>query len=129
VLYLSATALATPPDSFALAELEFAAVDAEDADSVEVSYETLAMAGDLAGGDILGSLTSSQSAPLSFRLAGMCLLDGDLDSNGRRDIFDLLELLKIVSHRNEPTLCSDLDGSGRTDIFDLIELLKLMRQN
>jgi hypothetical protein len=129
VLHLTARVLATPPDSFALAELEFSPLNAEDIDGVQVSYQALALAGDLAGGDILSSLTAGQSGPLSFRLEDMCLLAGDLDNSGQRDVFDLLEILKIVSRRNEATLCSDLNGSGTTDIFDLLELLKLMKQN
>ncbi len=51
---------------------------------------------------------------------------GDLDNDGRVDIFDLIGLLRIISRAEQETGTADLDGSGAVDIFDLIELLKLL---
>ena len=50
---------------------------------------------------------------------------GDLDADGRVDIFDLLRLLKALSSR-ETTRAMDLDGDGNVDIFDLLRLLRLL---
>ena len=50
---------------------------------------------------------------------------GDVDSNGTVDIFDLLELLKVLGiGQGGPE--TDVNGDGKTDIFDLLELLKIL---
>jgi len=50
---------------------------------------------------------------------------GDVDSNGTVDIFDLLELLKVLgSGQGGPE--TDVNGDSKTDIFDLLELLKIL---
>ncbi|MBW7996046.1 MAG: M6 family metalloprotease domain-containing protein [Candidatus Glassbacteria bacterium] len=52
---------------------------------------------------------------------------GDLDGNGRVDIFDLLSLLQVLGGKPDTSGAGDLDGNGRVDIFDLIEILRLLR--
>ncbi|MBW7996577.1 MAG: hypothetical protein FVQ81_08440 [Candidatus Glassbacteria bacterium] len=54
----------------------------------------------------------------------------DLDGNGRTDIFDLLEILRVVSRGvpdGDDPARYDLNGDGRFDIFDLIDMLKRLR--
>ncbi len=51
---------------------------------------------------------------------------GDLDANGRVDIFDLLALLKVLGGTSD-TGSADVNGDGTTDIFDLLALLKALR--
>lgn len=54
---------------------------------------------------------------------------GDLDGNGRVDIFDLLRLLGVIGGNNQGSGGEDVDGSGKVDIFDVLELLSLLRQS
>ena len=77
----------------------------------------------------MNSVTSPWGAPDSYY--ELVLLEytgqpGDVDGNIKVDIFDLLELLKVLGGRVQPGISSDVDGSGKTDIFDLLELLKLL---
>jgi formylglycine-generating enzyme required for sulfatase activity len=55
---------------------------------------------------------------------------GDVNEDGRVDIFDLLETLKILSHKVEPSektgRIADIDTNGLVDIFDLLGLLKVL---
>jgi len=79
--------------------------------------------------DEMNSVTSPQGAPDNYY--ELVLLEytgqpGDVDGNIKVDIFDLLELLKVLGGRVQPGISSDVDGSGKTDIFDLLELLKLL---
>ncbi len=120
VLNLNATAIGFTPDRYDLVSLAFRPVRPEDADSVLVGFELLSIGGDLGGADLLGALSVTQAGPLSLRLEDVCLVAGDLDGNGALDVFDLLEMLKVISGKREESLCSDLDGSGGTDIFDLL---------
>ncbi|OGF98398.1 MAG: hypothetical protein A2Z86_05575 [Candidatus Glassbacteria bacterium GWA2_58_10] len=53
------------------------------------------------------------------------VLAGDLDGNNKIDIFDLLELLKVLGGAS-PSPLADVDRNGKTDIFDLLALLKLL---
>ncbi|HLA38717.1 MAG TPA: dockerin type I domain-containing protein, partial [Candidatus Glassbacteria bacterium] len=77
--------------------------------------------------DELAALSyAHQAQTLSFRTAPTCWNTGDVDSNDRTDVFDLLAMLRVISHQVEPTDCSDLNRDGRTDIFDLITLLGLI---
>ncbi|MBW7997551.1 MAG: tandem-95 repeat protein [Candidatus Glassbacteria bacterium] len=51
---------------------------------------------------------------------------GDLDGNISINIFDVLELLKVLGGKEQPSIISDVDQNGTTDIFDLLALLKLL---
>ncbi len=53
---------------------------------------------------------------------------GDIDGNGRADIFDLLRLLGVLGGRVEPGGGEDVDGDGRVDIFDMLEILRIIRR-
>lgn len=52
---------------------------------------------------------------------------GDLDNNSQIEIFDIMELLYIVSGKKEQTeeiiKIGDMDNNGDIDIFDVMELL------
>ncbi|MFH1069782.1 MAG: M6 family metalloprotease domain-containing protein [Candidatus Glassbacteria bacterium] len=52
---------------------------------------------------------------------------GDLNSDDKVDIFDLLSLLKIISGKATAGQDSDLNNDGKTDIFDLLALLKKLK--
>ena len=51
---------------------------------------------------------------------------GDVDGNITINIFDLLELLKVLGGSKPANIQSDVDANGKTDIFDLLKLLKLL---
>ena len=50
---------------------------------------------------------------------------GDLDSNGKTNIFDLLGILKALS-RGETSWEADLNYDGKVNIFDLLEMLRAL---
>ena len=56
---------------------------------------------------------------------------GDVDGNGALNIFDVLDLLKVIGKKVTPDprmqAASDLDNNGKIDIFDLLALLKKMK--
>jgi len=51
---------------------------------------------------------------------------GDFNANGKADIFDLLELLKVLSGRIPFDTKYDLDNNSKVNIFDLLEHLKIL---
>ena len=53
-------------------------------------------------------------------------LPGDVSGDGAINIFDLLDLLKVLSGQIEPLPGSDCDQNGSVNIFDLLELLKIL---
>ncbi len=66
--------------------------------------------------------TAPAAASVSYR--------GDLDEDGRITVFDLLELLKVLSSpagKTERALrIADVDANGKVDVFDLLGLLKCL---
>ncbi len=56
---------------------------------------------------------------------------GDVDDSGALNIFDVLEILKIIGGKITPDprmgAAADVDASGKIDIFDLLALLKKLR--
>ena len=75
----------------------------------------------------MNSVTSPEGAPESFY--ELVLLEytgqpGDVNGDTKVDIFDLLELLKVLSGKVQPTISSDVNTNGKTDIFDLLEILR-----
>ena len=57
---------------------------------------------------------------------------GDLDENGKVDIFDLLGLLKALSGQDQTDRqkkIADIDSNGKVDIFDLLGVLKVLAGN
>ena len=51
---------------------------------------------------------------------------GDLDNNGKTNIFDLLGILKALS-RGETSWEADLNYDGKVNIFDLLEMLRALK--
>ncbi|MCE5272251.1 dockerin type I domain-containing protein, partial [bacterium] len=52
---------------------------------------------------------------------------GDVNADGRRDVFDLLALLRLLSGAEpDPDRRGDLNSDGRMDVFDLLALLKAL---
>ncbi len=51
---------------------------------------------------------------------------GDANGDGKIDIFDLLEVLSILSGKSVATPGADADGNGSVNIFDLLEVLSLL---
>lgn len=97
-------------------------------DSVNVRLDLLSLTGDFPPFELASRATVFQVRPVSIRAAGLCPVAGDVDGDGRRDIFDLLALLRILSGVAPANACSDLDRNGVTDIFDLLALLGLLKQ-
>ena len=64
-----------------------------------------------------------------LRGSGVELIEGDIDSNGRIDIVDMMELLKELSGKEtfSPRAKMDLNGDNSLDIYDLLRLLLLIR--
>ena len=106
--------------------LYFRPVDSRRADGVKVTYSLTGAHGDWLEAELAGLAFVHQAAAVSIRPVSTCLAAGDLDGNGRVDIFDLLALLKVIAGKVEPTDCADVNLDGRTDIFDLLQLLKLI---
>jgi hypothetical protein len=56
---------------------------------------------------------------------------GDVDGNGKLNIFDVLDILKVIGGKVIPDprmgAASDVDANGKVDIFDLLALLKKLR--
>jgi len=51
---------------------------------------------------------------------------GDVSGDGNVNIFDLLDLLKVLSGSGTAGGAVDVNGDGKTNIFDLLELLKVL---
>ena len=51
--------------------------------------------------------------------------DGDVNQDGKENIFDVLELLKALSGSSYSS-ASDVNQDSKTDIFDLLALLKVL---
>jgi immune inhibitor A len=70
--------------------------------------------------------TLPAGAPIdSYTLTVALTKPGDLDGNWVVNIFDLLDLLKVLGGQDDPG-GGDVDSNGKVDIFDLLELLKMM---
>lgn len=61
----------------------------------------------------------------SLTIGSSPVSSGDVDGSGSTDIFDLLELLKVLSS-GSPEPKADVDGNGNVDIFDVLALLMLL---
>ncbi len=71
------------------------------------------------------------SSPLNpeeqtYELIVGSFLIGDVSGDGIVNIFDLLDMLKVLSGSLESTPASDCDQNGIVNIFDLLELLKIL---
>ena len=53
---------------------------------------------------------------------------GDVNQDGKVNIFDLLDLLRILAGTQDETSSADVSQDGKVNIFDLLELLKLLSQ-
>ena len=51
---------------------------------------------------------------------------GDVNGDGKVNIFDLLSLLKVLSGKETAEGAVDVNGDGKINIFDLLELLKTL---
>ena len=64
-----------------------------------------------------------------YQVSGRPNLRGDVNLDGKVNIFDLLGLLSVISGKDtDPVRISvaDINQNGRAEIFDLLELLKLL---
>ncbi|MCE5270096.1 dockerin type I domain-containing protein [bacterium] len=80
-----------------------------------------------------GAIEGGESVLLTYSsLGGIVTIGGapgDVDGNGKLDVFDLLGLLKVLSGAQVGNGLSDVDGNGKIDIFDLLALLKKLSGN
>ena len=65
----------------------------------------------------------------SFLSASGSSIGGDINGDGRRNIFDLLSLLTVISGESSYSPAADLDGNAKADIFDLLVMLKLLSRS
>ncbi len=78
----------------------------------------------------LGNWTYTFSGSGNFAVTARRNLDGDANADGKRDIFDVLSLLKVLGDkdyvlgRSDP---NDVNADGKVNIFDILELLSLLK--
>lgn len=54
-------------------------------------------------------------------------LRGDVDQNGKVDIADVVETIKVIKVAGYNSL-ADLDGNNKVDIADVVEIIKIIKQ-
>ncbi|MBW1947820.1 MAG: hypothetical protein JRI33_07785 [Deltaproteobacteria bacterium] len=92
-------------------------------DSVSVVFKLKSMKGDLEPFELSSLINKVQAPSVVLNPVLACKRAGDIDRNSRLDVFDLLEMLRILQGKSPAQACSDLNRDGKTDIFDLLELL------
>ncbi len=81
----------------------------------------------VAAADKMNTVTSPVGAPGQFYrlvLSEPTFQPGDVDQSGVINIFDLLDLLRVLGGSKPDGPSSDVNVNGKTDIFDLLELLR-----
>jgi immune inhibitor A len=78
------------------------------------------------------SVSAPDTLEVNSEITGLALVahppgSGDMDGDGRTDIFDLLHLLSVIGGTVEPGGSEDVDSNGRVDIFDLLAILQIIR--
>ena len=125
-LGVSGSAACPTPAGTGLVQLDFIPVSAAFRDSVAVTFELESLDGDLEPFELAAMAEISQAGPLALRPLLACQVAGDVDGNGKLNVFDLIQLLRILSGRVPAHVCSDIDRNGHTNIFDLLQLLRLL---
>ncbi len=74
--------------------------------------------------DISDTGRHTASSAFTFRV----IPSGDLNADGKVDVFDLLALLKQLGNPGSGYRSGDLDSNGKVDVFDLLALLKKLAQ-
>ncbi len=115
-----------PPAGTNLVDLAFTPLSAAFLDSVTVIFELESLQGDLEPFELSGSVEINQAGRVALRPVLACEVTGDVDRSGELNVFDLIQMLRILSGRAAEHVCSDIDQNGGTDIFDLLELLRLL---
>ena len=79
--------------------------------------------------DNMNSVTSPVSAPTDYYelvLVELTVTPGDVTGDGSINVFDLLDLLSILSGSSNASPLSDVNMDGATNVFDLLELLSML---
>ena len=80
-----------------------------------------------------GAIENNADVLLTYSALGGVIkvggVPGDVDGSGKIDVFDLLDLLKVLGGSKAPSALSDIDANGKTDVFDLLALLKKLAGN
>ena len=75
--------------------------------------------------------TASEYITLDSLGIAIPAVPGDVDGNSSLNIYDLLEMLKVLNGKLAPEpwqqAASDIDANGRVDVFDLLALLLKLR--
>jgi len=80
-------------------------------------------------GSIRISSSDGDQGSLVLNLSGMGQAStSDLNGNGRTDIMDLIEIIKILGNPVPGSLYGDCNGDGKVNIFDFIDLLRTLGQ-
>jgi len=109
-----------------LVDIAFTPLSSASLDSVTVIFGLKSLQGDLEPFELSGSVEISQASQVALRPLPACEVPGDVDRSGELNVFDLIQMLRILSGRAAQSICSDIDRNGGTDIFDLLELLRLL---
>ncbi len=102
-----------------LVVLLFAVAEDAAGDSVQVSL-TNAAAATIVNDQVQSVAVVLQNGWIKFAQPG------DVDGTGIINIFDLLELLRVLGGSKPASGASDVDVNGVTNIFDLLALLRLL---
>jgi len=71
----------------------------------------------------LDSWTISFDSQSPFEINAQKRIPGDVGGDGKVDIFDLLDLIKVLGGSSIQAPGADVNSDGKTDIFDLLALL------
>jgi hypothetical protein len=102
-------------------------------DRLHIEYLVNYWTSDADSSVVLQSSASRQIPERTIQLYDPALgMRGDLDNNGKINVFDLLDILKILGGSKTVTgdprlaMAADVDGNGKYDVFDLLALLRLL---
>ncbi len=118
------TTLATPMTAGTGKELlivKFAVDDSTEVGDIPLTLSNVSFATvlDTIGVDIVVNTQDGNVTIAEFQ-------KGDVSGDGNVNIFDLLDLLRVLGGSGSASGAVDVNGDGKTDIFDLLELLRVL---
>ena len=118
------TTLATPMTAGTAKELlsvKFAVDDSAEVGDVPLTLSNVSFATvlDTIGVDIVVNTQDGNVTIAEFQ-------KGDVSGDGNVNIFDLLDLLRVLGGSGSASGAVDVNGDGTTNIFDLLELLRVL---
>ena len=95
--------------------------------NADTSSSVILSVTDIDANNRIGEPISIIGEELRLNFNGNNILSGDVDGNGKINIWDLLALLSYLTGTNTSYPGADVDGNGVVDIRDLLELLLILR--